>query len=149
MRTIDVERIIDAPVERVFETVADIGNFSQAIDHITEVEFLSDQVVGVGTRFVETREMNGKPASTTLEVTEYVPNSHVRIVSDTHGTVWDTTFRVEGRGEKTVLTMSMTARPHTIAARVTNALFMGAVASAVEEDMDAVKRWCERDPNGV
>ena len=47
-RTI-VTRRIEAPVDRVFETVSDIGNFSKAISGIVNVEFMSEQRLGVGT----------------------------------------------------------------------------------------------------
>ena len=34
-------------------------------------------------------------ATTELEVTEYVENDHVRMVADSHGTIWDTVFSVK------------------------------------------------------
>ncbi|MHC4817139.1 MAG: SRPBCC family protein, partial [Planctomycetota bacterium] len=90
-----VSRTIEAPIETVFDTVAHIENFSKAIPDIVNVEFLSDVRSGVGTHFRETRRMRGKEVSVELAVTEYVENDHIRIVSDTHGTVWDTVFTVE------------------------------------------------------
>jgi hypothetical protein len=93
-----VTRFIHAPIDRVFNTVADIRLFSQAIPHIVNVEFLSDAKSGVDTRFRETRVMKGKKVTTELEVTEYVENSHVRLVADSHGTVWDSLFTVNPNG---------------------------------------------------
>jgi hypothetical protein len=46
---------IEAPLEEVFETVADAEGFARAIPEILEVEFLSETRGGVGTRFRETR----------------------------------------------------------------------------------------------
>ena len=83
-----VRRTIDAPADFVFRTVAEIDNYSKAIPHIVNVEFLSDVRSGVGSRFRETRLMMGREASTILEVTEYVENERVRIVSDEGGTIW-------------------------------------------------------------
>ena len=57
-------RFIRSPVDRVFQTLANIENFSQAVPGITNVQFLSEQKQGVGTRFVETRIINGRQAST-------------------------------------------------------------------------------------
>ena len=65
-RTI-VSRLVDAPLERVFEVVSDIRNFSKAVPHIIDVQFLTEQTEGVGTRFRETRLLKGKEASTELE----------------------------------------------------------------------------------
>ena len=41
MPRMTVTRTIDAPVDLVFNTVADISQFSQAIPHIVNVEFLT------------------------------------------------------------------------------------------------------------
>ena len=142
MQTI-VTRSIKAPLATVFETVADIHNFQRVIPNIVRVDMLSDVRSGVGTRFRETREMNGREVSTELEVTEYVPNDHVRIVSDTQGTIWDTTFRVRDEGGATELVMEMDARAHKILPRLINPLIRGVVQRAVEKDMDAVKAHCE------
>jgi uncharacterized protein YndB with AHSA1/START domain len=59
MSPIIVTRTIRAPVDLVFQTVADIRRFSQALPHVVKVEFLSDARTGVGTRFRETRLING------------------------------------------------------------------------------------------
>lgn len=142
-----IVRTIDAPVETVFEAVADISNFSRAVPDIVRVEFLGDSRVGVGTRFRETRVMKGREASTVLEVTEYVRNERVRMVADAGGTVWDSLFTVtavgEGDGGRTRLELVMEARPYRVMARLMVPLMRGVVAKAVEGDMDAVKGWCE------
>jgi carbon monoxide dehydrogenase subunit G len=139
-----VTRRIAAPIERVFKTVADIGQFSQAIPHIVKVEFLSDVKSGIGTWFRETRLMHGKEAVTELEVTEYVENDRIRLVADSHGTVWDTVFTVERDGGETVLTMTMDAKSYKWLAKVMNLLITGLIKKAVEKDMDSVKAFCER-----
>lgn len=94
MAATTVIRTINAPLDLVFQTVADIRNFSKAVPHIVNAEFLSDVESGVGTRFRETRLMRGKEATTELEVTEYSENEHIRIVADAGGTIWDSLFTV-------------------------------------------------------
>ena len=141
-RTI-VTRRIEAPVDRVFETVADIGNFSKAISRIVNVEFMSEQRLGVGTRFKETRLMNGREAVVELEVTEFVRDDHVRLVSDTHGTVWDTVFRVSDVGGATELVMTMDANAYKLLPKLMNPLIKGMIKKAIETDMDSVKTFCE------
>ena len=141
--TITASRTIDAPVARVFDTVAYIDQFSQAVPGITDVELLSDQHRGVGTRFRETRAMKKGEATTELEVIEYVENERVRLIADEGGTIWDTVFVVQPSGDRSVLSMAMSARPHTLAARLLTPLIRGVVAKAVEADMDAVKAYCE------
>ncbi len=146
MATTEVQRTIDAPVADVFDTVAHIDRYAKAIPHITDVEFLTDQREGVGTRFTETRVLRGRQASSTLEVTEYVEDERVRLVSDEGGTIWDTVFTVEpvvGEPERTELKLVMDARPYTFVARILNPLTKGIIRRAIEGDMDAVKAHCE------
>lgn len=140
-----VTRTIEAPVERVFDTVAHIENFTKAIPEITKVEFVSATRSGVGTRFKETRRMGKREGTTELEVTEYVPNEHVRLVSDAGGTIWDTVFTVKPTGSGgTELKMVMDARAYKLLAKLFNPLIKGMVRKYIERDMDAVKVWCEK-----
>jgi carbon monoxide dehydrogenase subunit G len=143
MTQMSTSRKIAAPPERVFDTVAHIENFSKAIPGIINVEFLTDQRVGVGTRFRETRLMKGREASTELEVTEYEPHERIRLVADEGGTVWDTVFEVSAVGDGSTVSMVMDARPHTRFAKVTTPLMKRMIAKVVEGDMDAVKEYCE------
>lgn len=143
MQTITVQRTIDAPIEVVFETVADMRKYSQAVPHVTGVEFLTDSHLGVGTRFRETRVVKGRPTTTEIEVAEFEDNRCIRCVSDTHGTVWDSRFEVAPKDGKTQLTLTMDARAYKLASKIMNPLIRGMVMHAVEDDMDAVQAYCE------
>lgn len=144
MTRTQVTRTIDAPPERVFRTIADIREYSEAQPDIVAVEFLSERRYGVGTRFRETRRMGKRETTTELEVTELVENERVRIVSDAGGTVWDSLFTVQGRAGGTELSLVMEARPYKLLARITTPLMTGTLRRALEKDMDAVKAYCER-----
>ena len=143
MTTTIVTRKIKAPIEKVYKTVADISQFSEAIPHITKIEFLSDIKSGIGTKFRETRLMKGKESSTELEVTEYVENDRIRLVADSHGTVWDTTFTVTPGDDGTELNMTMDARSYKLIPKIMNPLIKGMVKKMIEIDMDYVKKFCE------
>ena len=137
------KRTIQAPVDKVFDTIADVRNFKKAVPGILDVEFLTDSTRGVGTRFKETRDMNGRRATTELECTEYAENAKVRMVSDAGGTIWDTVFEVRPQGSTTELELRMDARPYKLLPRLMNPLIRGMVSKAVVSDLDAVKRYCE------
>lgn len=143
MGRIAIDKTIAAPVEKVFDTIADVENFSQAVPDIVRVEFLSEAKAGVGTRFRETRRMRGKEATVELEVTEYEKNRRIRIVSDTHGTVWDSVFTVTDQGDATGLSLVMEATPHRLLPRLMNPLMGGLMRKALDHDMEAVKAYCE------
>lgn len=137
-------RRIKAPIEKVFRTLASVEHFSEAVEGIEKIEFLSESKYGAGTRFRETRIMNGREASTELEVTELVENDYVRIVSDAGGTLWDTVFKVDPKGEEVEMTMQMDVRPHDLFAKFLTPLILNMVGNAVASDMDAVKQHCEQ-----
>jgi len=151
MKPIAISLDIAAPLEKVFQTIGDIADFSQAVPAIKKIEFLSGVKRGVGTRFRETRMMNGREISTELEVTEFVDNESIRYVSDAGGTIWDTVFTVapasseeSGSGNSTVLAMHMDVRPYKLLARGFNFFIRGMVVSGVQADMNAVKIYCEK-----
>ncbi len=139
-------RTIKAPIEEVFKTLATVDEFKQAVPHITNVEFLTDSRYGVGTKFRETRLMNGKEVATELEVTELVENEHVRLVSDQGGTIWDTVFRVRQVGDAVEMDMQMDSIPHRFASRIITPMIMGMVSKFVGQDMDSIKEYCEKSP---
>ncbi|MDF1838956.1 MAG: SRPBCC family protein [Planctomycetota bacterium] len=143
MGTMTIKRVIQAPASKVFETVAHIEQYTQAIPNITDVEFLSENKTGVGARFRETRKMGKREATTELEVTEYVKDERVRMVADAGGAIWDTIFVIQDRGDRTTMTMTMESRPHKWMAKIFNPLIGPMIKGAVGKDMDAVKSFCE------
>jgi len=145
MKPVQVSRLISAPLNQVFQTIADVRNFKVAVPHITDVQFLTDQQFGKGTRFVETREMKGRVEKVELEVTEYQENACVRLVSDAGGTIWETEFVVSQMPGGVELKMRMDILPHTLLAKVITPFIRGIVAKGVESDMDAVKTHCESE----
>ena len=144
MPTTTVTRTIDAAHERVFEAVADIENLPKVVPEVVEIELLSDGAPGVGTRFRETRTMKGRRVVTELEITEFIVNERVRMVADSHGTVWDSVFTVRGIGGRTELSLSMDARAHKLLPKLLNPLIKGMVKKGLERYLDAVKAYCER-----
>lgn len=89
--------------------------------------------------------MRGREATTELEVTEFVENEHIRIVSDTHGTIWDSVFAVNQVDGQTGLTLTMEARPYKFLPKLITPMMQGMLQKALERDMDAVKAHCERE----
>ena len=144
MGTTTVRRLIDAPLGEVFHAVADIDGLVDVLPGVVWVEFLTPQRSGVGTRFRETRTMQGKEVSSTLKVTEFVDGERLRLVSHQGGTVWDTVFTVREVEDQTELTIVMRSRARHLGAGLLNPLFRGALKKALAQDMDAIKSFCER-----
>ena len=144
MARIETTRSIAAAPERVFDLVAHVENFREAVPDIVRIEFVTEQHRGAGTRFLETRRMGKREATVELEVREYEPPTRVRMVSDAGGTVWDTVFSIAPKGDGAELHMVMEERPHKLLAKLLNPLIRPVVRKAVGRDMDAVKAHCER-----
>ena len=140
---IRASRVIVADSETVFQTIADIREFSKAIPQIKDYERLTDGPIGVGTRFCETREMRGRELKTELEITEFVPHEFVRMVADNSDTVWDTTFSIQSMPNASQLTILMHANSKRFAAKLRNACFKWMIKWGVERDIDFVKSHCE------
>jgi len=143
LAVVTVVRVVRAPVERVFATVAHKRRFAQAIGGVTAIEDLSDVTSGVGTRFRQTRVMNGRETTMDFAVTEYVENERIRIVNETHGTVWDSLFTFAGAPGGTTLRLVMDARGDRPLTRLLLPLVCLLVRKAVARDIDAVKAYCE------
>jgi carbon monoxide dehydrogenase subunit G len=148
MGTISTTRHINAPVAEVFRAITDVEHFVDEVPHITDIEFLSETRSGVGTKFRETRVMNGREAKATLEMTEYAENEHVRFVSDEGGTIWDTVMAVHEDGGATRLEMAMDVRPYKLISKIVTPLISGMVTKAIEADMDSLKERCEAKAAG-
>ena len=143
MTQIVITRMIDAPVDKVFATVADIRNYANAVPAIVDADILTGQEVGVGTRFREARWMKNREVATELEVTEYVENERVRLIADSHGAVWDSVFTVRAKDGGTELVLTMEPRAAGFIPRVLNWLMSGMYRKALGSEMDAVKTFCE------
>lgn len=151
--TVSTQRQVWAPLHLVFQTLSRVEEFKEAIPAITEIEFLTPHHNGLGARFCETRIMNGKAATTELEVAEFVENDRVRMLASAGGTLWDTLFTVSSSAEvldefsvvssPTTITMTMDATPTHFWAKIMVPMILPMVAKAVEGDMDAVKAYCE------
>ena len=138
-------RSIVAPPATVFRAVADPEEFQKAIPDGSGVEYLTAQRSGVGTRFRTTRLNRGKPMAFEQEVTDLVPGERVRMLNVTHGTPWDSTFTIARDGGRSVLTLTMDARPVALVQKIMMRLLRRTIQKALERDMDAVKAHCERD----
>ncbi len=148
MRPIIVRRKIAAPASVVFATLTDIREYAKAVPHIVEHEFLTHGEIGPGTRFRETRLMNGKRMSNELEVKEFVPHCRARLVADAGGTIWDTVYDLEEvEIGKTHLTLTMHARAYRLLPKLLNPMIMRFISKAVATDMDHVKSHCETHRN--
>ena len=144
MTKISITRIINAPLEEIFKAVSDVQAMPDVVPDVTKTEFISEIKTGVGTQFRETRKMGRKDSITELEITEYVKNEHVRMVADSHGTVWDSVFTVKVVPGRSELTLMMDAKGSWFLPRLMNFLMQRLYKKGLEKHMTAVKTYCEK-----
>lgn len=92
--------------------------------------------------------MGKREMKTELDVTEYVENERIRMVADSHGTVWDTVFTVEPVDGKTRLRIAMDARPHKLLPKLLNPLMQGMFRKGMAKHLEVVAAWCETAAGG-
>ena len=144
MSQVTVSRNINASVDLIFRAVSDIINLPFVNPDVVKVEFLSNRRSGVGTRFRETRTIKGKESKTELEVTEYVENDHIRMVAESHGSVWDSVFVVKADATQNELKLIMDAKGQHLLPKLMNFLLQKLYQKGLEKHMDAVKLYCEK-----
>ncbi len=154
MKPVKISRTVAAPVQTVFDIVANGRNYGQAIPEIDTVEFLTVNETGVGARFKETRHFNGVQAifakvfglsATESEVTGYENGKLVRLMTEEAGARWDTTFSVtpvEGSNQ-TKLDMLVKIEPVSLLGKLITPLLRPAAVKGITADVEAVKAYAE------
>lgn len=138
-----VTKTIKAPPEVIFRALSDVALLPRVIPEVVKTELLSATKTGVGTRFRETRMTNGREMETVLEVTEFVQDERIRMVADSHGTVWDSVFTLKTDGWRTELQLVMEAKGYRLMAKIMNLLFQSLYRRGIERHLDAVRDYCE------
>ncbi len=144
MARINILKKINAPIATVFNTIADIREFAKARPHVIECGITSTVVYGVGTRFYEIRKIDNRETKIEFEITEFEKDNKVRIVSDSHGAIWDTTFTVESELNVTKLTMVMDVKAYSMISHLMSPKVLGKIKSSIDGDMDMIKEYCEK-----
>jgi len=144
MTRIKITLTIEAPISLVFRTITDNEKYLEAVPDIVKVEYLTEQKSGVGTRFRSIRVTKGRESITELDVTEYIIDKKTRMVADSHGAIWDTTFDFEDLSGATRMTLTMDATAHKFLPKLMIPLMKGMIQKNVERDMESIKSYCEK-----
>lgn len=134
---------IDAPREIVFRLVSDVERLAKTSPDVIEIVFLTEQRSGLGTRFRETRRTGRKEMVCELEVTEFRENERSRMVTEVHGTVWDTVYSLRDADGGTELEICMDARPSSFPQRFMIPLMKGFFRRAMQTHLEQVRDRCE------
>ncbi len=148
--TITVATRIPVPPARAFAVIADIERWPDRIADISRIEILSDDPVGPGTRFRETRTMHGRTAQQEMTVTEYTPPERLLLTADAHGMHYRMLHVLREVDGGTHLSLHFTATPATITARliapVARRLVGQSLQRTLQSDLDQLAAACTLVP---
>jgi carbon monoxide dehydrogenase subunit G len=102
MASFELTEWITRTPEEVFRFVTEPQNAARVSPTIQSLEQLTPGPVGKGTRYLETRLVNGKPAQAELAVTEFEPPHTYAVRNATEGieTIYRYTFSPENNGTR-------------------------------------------------
>lgn len=107
---IQLERLVQAPVERVWDVLTDIEHADQTLSGVEHVELMTEGSYRVGTQWRETRRMFGKEATEQMQVTMVEAPTRTTIEADSSGVHYVTEFTLTPASTAaTMLSMSFTA----------------------------------------
>ena len=148
MTIVTAERTIAAPRENVFRAFSDISRFPVVQPCVVSTKHLDGPASGVGQRFEETRTHGKREMTMEFEVLEFDAPKHQRIVCDSHGTIWDTTFSFKDVDGGTSVHIAMDAKAQSLLPRIMNPLMKGMFKKGIVGHLDAVESYFERVGNG-
>lgn len=102
---------IAAPPETVFALMHDVNHFPAVLTSVVRAEKITPGPVGLGTRFLETRKINGREASAEIAVTTFEPPCRYAATSSQGGitATYHYTLTPEKKGTRVNLQAEATA----------------------------------------
>ena len=85
MAGFETTTFINRPIADVFDFIGDPTKGAQVLENTLKCEKITAGPIGVGTRFQETRLMNGQEAESELVISAYEPNRLVTLSNETEG----------------------------------------------------------------
>lgn len=137
---------IDAPTDRVWALFIDLANHAGRITGITKVEMLTPGPVAVGTRFKETRTMFGRDATEEFTVTALEPGRLYTMTANSCGVAYTATHTFAAENGGTRVTLDLSGKATSFFAWLMKPLgwlMQGAMKSAIQKDLDDLKRAVE------
>lgn len=148
MSEIEVSRLVDAPVQRVWEVFTDLSKAAERLSGVDRIDVLTPSGFKVGTTWRETRILHGKTAVEQMTVTICEPPSRYLVEAQSRGTHYKTEFTFTPDGDATQVTMTFGAEAHGAVGKVVGAvlgpLVSRTVAKTMQQDLDDLADAAEK-----
>jgi hypothetical protein len=147
MARFSVAKYVDAPPSVVFALFTDFEHAPEYVSGISRLEILTPGPIHIGTRFRETRRMNGHERTEELEVTAFEPGRHFDLRTRVGGTVVCQAYRFLPERTGTTVEVDVESEPLSLAAKlmtpITNRSVAGSMRKAVLQDIEDLRRFAE------
>ncbi|MQA25382.1 MAG: SRPBCC family protein [Micromonosporaceae bacterium] len=130
--TIEVARLVRAPVERVWQVFTDLPARAEVMSTVDAVEILSDGTFKVGAAWQETRTLRAGPVTEQLRVVSMERPHRCAIESHAADEDYRMEYEFTPRNGHTRMWVRFDASPQPLANRVLAAFFGGMVARVIE-----------------
>ncbi|MBZ0171015.1 MAG: SRPBCC family protein, partial [Phycisphaerales bacterium] len=144
MAQIVVEKLIHAPVERVFARCTDLASLPEIVSGIDAIEVLTEGAVGDGTAFRETRTMLGREATEEMTFTEFDPPRGYVLLAESCGSRYRSVHSFEPADGGTRVRMEFSATPVSLTAKILSPVlglvFKKTLMKCLNADFDDLKR---------
>jgi len=139
---------VQAPVETVFETLADFSRYPDFIDAIPQVSLDTQDTIGIGTEITMSRIMIGGTGQETVRISEFAPPADLAYTAEAHGMRYVTSYRVgPADADGTRFMCHFANQPLTFKARILSALMRRMkkdLEKLIEADMRQIVEEAER-----
>jgi uncharacterized protein YndB with AHSA1/START domain len=149
MTTVTVDTQVAAPVERVFDVFTDLEHGAERVTNIHDIKMLTTRGFGLGTRWLETREVLGQLDSAEMEVTAFERNRAYTITHHKAGTRIDTVFTFEPFEDGTKVRIDFVLESHGLPPGLLAPLgwaIAGKVRDVISRDLADLKESMEKQP---
>jgi len=147
MARFSVAKYVDAPPSVVFALFTDFEHAPEHVSGISRLEILTPGPMRIGTRFRETRRMNGHESTEELEVTAFEPGRHYDLRRRAGGTEFRQAFRFAAERTGTQVEVDFESEPLSLAAKlmtpITNHSVTGSMKKAIVQDIEDLRRYAE------
>lgn len=149
---ITVSEEIDAPRERIWRLITDIDSWADTISGIIDIDVIDRPDSGIiGLKWREKRVLFGKDAVETMWISAAETNNWYETTAKNHGAVYSTRLSLddslEGSNDKVLLTMTFSAKPTTLLARlmsVMSIMFNSTLRKMLQKDLADIRQAAEK-----
>lgn len=148
MARFSIAKYVDAPPSVVFALFTDFEHVPEHVSGVTRLEILTTGPTHIGTRFRETRKVNGHESTEEMEVTAFEPGRHFDLRSRSGSTEYRSAYRFAPERTGTQIEVDVESEPLSLVARLmtplTNHSVTGTMKKAIVQDIEDLRRQAER-----